>query len=273
MQESFVISFSVPCRCIKPSVGRYQTCKLLYSRGEQLMAMYVRWERAARNDESKRLCSDRNFFIISWAITDRCYGQMPEGPVTTVFTKLAVLARGLFGHNQGPGGSRSNLLERQKEIKTFEKKGSEIFQKYQSSNMKATKWHMLDHNLYDWRRLGDMAYMIADFYKASHRSFKRDYKRNWKRLKTAMKEWFCMRKGKPLLQSNKKSFDKEIKSSATFFLSTFDILTAKGKAADLDEGSYVRHCTCTSAKELYALRYIIHRTNKRKPLFDHSISG
>lgn len=39
-----------------------------------------------------------------------------------------------------------------------------VFQKYQYSDMESTKWMMLDHVVYDLSQLGDVTYMIADYY-------------------------------------------------------------------------------------------------------------
>lgn len=47
---------------------------------------------------------------------------------------------------------------------------------------------MLDHLIHDLTRRGYASYMMADFYEISHKRFKDAYRKNFKRLYSAMNE-------------------------------------------------------------------------------------
>lgn len=107
-----------------------------------------------------------------------------------MFTKYVLLVKRLFRRSRRPGWSSSELLELEKEISALNKKKCEVIKKHKSSNMKSTKWHMLDHVVYNLKRLDDMTYMMVDLYEVSHMYLKRDYERTSKRPRATTKEMF-----------------------------------------------------------------------------------
>lgn len=79
-------------------------------------------------------------------------------------------------------GAHSFLIS----IESLKKCSVVMFRAHGTSALRATKWHMLDHPMYDLSRIGDVSYVRADIYKSVHKRFNDNYKQTSKRLYPAL---------------------------------------------------------------------------------------
>lgn len=115
--------------------------------------------------------------IFQGAFMDRCCRESMEAPITKIFSSYNALLCTLFRRNTRPGGTEMDLQDLTNHISFFKQYSSSDFQKYLPSQMCTPEWHLLEHLVFDLKRVGSIEYLMANFFESSDRRFKEHYKK------------------------------------------------------------------------------------------------
>ena len=142
---------------------------------------------ASMLEASDLLCVDQIFPFIG-ALVDRLCGEVEEAPTTKVMTMYTDIVSLLYRRNMEPGHSEQDIIVLRNKIKSFKELSCKLYGKYQSSQMRTLKFHMLDHVLSDIECFGALDAMDAGVYESSHKEVKRVHRGTSRRHATAMDE-------------------------------------------------------------------------------------
>lgn len=112
------------------------------------------------------------------ATIDRYCRETTQEPVTTVFTIYFNLLNYIYCLRSTPWWTDEYLRKLDHIILEFKTISKILFERYQNSGMKTSKWNLLDQLSTEFRRTGVLDYISGGLYEVNYKWVKADYEKN-----------------------------------------------------------------------------------------------
>lgn len=127
------------------------------------------------------------------------YGHCEESgtaPFTAIFTKYTTLLSFLNCWNMYSNWLGERLHDLNHSIRRFKHEALTFFRKYHLSALNTTTWHIQAYVIADIKKFQGVCYIMADFFKSSHKVFNRWYGETSKQCFSSMSETMHCQEGK-----------------------------------------------------------------------------
>lgn len=122
--------------------------------------------------KAKNINHFEHWSLFLGAFVDRCFGKSQEYLVNAVFTRTVMLINDIFRWNRRFRRTLLDLVCFQSSIALIKIYSVVLFESCQTSGLRTTKKHMIDHLNFDLSRMRDVSYTIASCTKAHIKNWK-----------------------------------------------------------------------------------------------------